>query len=113
VRERERKHQEAYRANERDYVRRLDKRGVCEDCGGAMGISVFHDGICKRCQTKRKEANYRAVELMWEDGLKFPEIMEAMGWSRGRLAVESDRMRKEGWNLPHRYNVKNGKRLAA
>ena len=88
---------------------RYEHRGVCAECNGRM--CQDEDGVCLDCRVLGKEANYRAIELMWEDGLTFPQIMEALGWTKGHVSVVMDRMRKEGWNLPYRRRTYGGRPL--
>jgi hypothetical protein len=56
-------------------------------------------------QIKAKEKKWREVQGLWEADLSFPEIAERMGWSASHLAVQTNKMRRAGWDLPLR-NVK-------
>lgn len=106
-----------WKARNREHVRAYDARyarehrGVCEDCGGPMGLHNPRDGVCRSCRGLRRERNWRAIQLMWEDGLLLREIAEALGWSRGYLAMETHRLRKAGWSLPYRRRTMRGKVL--
>lgn len=56
---------------------------------------------------------------MWFAGWSTPVIATAIGWSRSRTDVEIARMRRLGWDLPHRYPAeriaasKRGREMAA
>jgi hypothetical protein len=107
ARERKRKLGKAHlRAYGRDYSERT--RGVCPECGQLRGGRTAAptprclDGLCQACHVRRKEHRYRMVQNMWLEGWSYPEICEAMGYSKGYLSLTMFRMRAEGWELPYR-----------
>lgn len=88
---------------DRDYMRRLDVRGSCVECGGPMGINKKRrDGRCRKCVVAQKEHNWRIVQRMWRDGASCQEIADALGWTVNHTNVQMTRMRKAGWDLPYR-----------
>ena len=93
----------------RDYAHRT--RAVCPECGGPMGGRTLKlDGSpgyharerCHACHVRTKEHRYRMVQNMWLEGWTYPEICEALGYSKGYLSLTINRMRQEGWELPYR-----------
>jgi hypothetical protein len=100
-----------------EHCRRKQYAGKCIDCGVATN---GHDGPGKasdRCVTcanrhiidigradmARARAKRERVQRLWAEGLLMREIAAEMGWSMGYLACEMNRMRKAGYDMPHRY----------
>lgn len=113
ARERAQKRTVERRARQRQENREARRRGTCTTCGDPMGVGVRDDGVCTRCKRIAKEQKWHRVQVMFLDGVPVRIIAERMGWSLGMIAVEMNRMRSEGWNLPYRYKMDGNKRVAA
>lgn len=86
----------------------------CPQCGGEMErATARRSGICQACHEDEVDRRARQIERWWAEGLLLKEIASRLGWSLGHIAQEFDRLRAKGYNLPHRYRVSNGKRVAA
>lgn len=68
-----------------------------------------------RAKARRLLAQQRRalIVLLWADGAPLREIRELLGWTQGHLSVEMDRMRRQGYDLPYRYKVRDGRRISA
>lgn len=87
-------------------------RAACADCGGPMGKgsawpSKEQPSRCKACQFRAWDRDRnefgRLVEGLWAEGLPLREIAKRLGISENHLAVETDRLRAEGFYLQYRY----------
>lgn len=96
-------HREQNRARDREYIAREDVRGKCRSCGGPMGVGSRQDGTCFGCIETAKLENWAEIEHRWKAGESFRDIVAALGWTKGRLGGEMDRMRRAGRDLPYRY----------
>jgi hypothetical protein len=98
---------EANRERDRRYSE--ENRATCPECGHIYGRgSGRSDGspkagvlfsCCPGCTEKRR----RQVVEWWAEGVSLREIGKRLGWTRGHVAVEIDRMRELGYALPYRY----------
>lgn len=123
-RKRTREHTRRYKAANREQLREYNKRyyaeqtANCPRCGREYNIGrpgrlnsakkgerVTFDN-CPGCRRERAE---QIVEW-WAAGLTQKAICERLGWTRGHLAAEMDRLRGEGYDLP--YRRRTGKRNA-
>ncbi len=52
------------------------------------------------------------IEAMWLDGFSTKEIADELGTSTGTVETIIHRMRDDGWNLPYRYAMQDGRRVA-
>jgi transposase len=90
-------------AHARRYMRgkRLGTCPVCDRPTPRKGI--------KQCRACRKEdRDWRRNELMvlWNDGLSAQEIAQRTGRTPRAITAEVQRMRKDGWNVPKRRNLR-------
>jgi IS30 family transposase len=53
----------------------------------------------------------REIERLWAAGESMLAIAAHLGWARGTLSAELDWMRRNGFDVPHRYTMR--KRMAA
>lgn len=53
------------------------------------------------------------IVCLWHAGAPLEEIHLLAGMSRGHLSVEMHRMRCEGYDLPYRYAMCDGRRIPA
>jgi hypothetical protein len=113
-REREREFSRAWKARNRDRNRARDRaraadpdhRGRCEMCGGLMGAGSRQNGICRDCRVQTRTARARQIEAWWAEGISSSEIALRLGWTKGHLYNEMDRLRREGYRLPYRYALR-------
>lgn len=114
----------AWKARNREHTRNYDlayqadptTRAACTKCGGPTAMSPgSRDAatLCAGCIRERKEDSWREIQRLWKAGWSLLDIAEQLGISRGHLGVTMHRMRQDGWDLPHRYAMQNGKREAA
>lgn len=104
-------HREETRAYGAQYDR--DHRGTCTECGDAMGIGVFTDGICQPCRTAVRNERFAAIERMWNEGAKCGAIASAVGLSINAFRSEFGLMRATGWDLPYRRTPEQVARIVA
>jgi hypothetical protein len=111
--QRERESQRAWKAANPDRVEamRLAYRGTCVDCGDPTRRSTTER--CIPCEIVRRQARFPEIMRRWEAGESIREIAAAMGTTKNSLGVTIVRMRKAGWELPYRYVMREGKRVAA
>lgn len=102
-------------------------RAVCTRCGSSCGARTAwsnaaeaygrRSGLCGSCravvEAERVAERARQIEAWWSDGLTLREIAERLGWSIGHLKVELFRLREDGYDLPYRYAMQDGQRIAA
>ncbi len=80
-------------------------RGTCIRCGGLMGIGVRGDGVCAKCRAVSVHEKRLMLASLWAQGRSMREIAAEFGWELHQVGPEMARMRKLGYNLPHRYNL--------
>ena len=94
-------------------------RGVCEDCGmptasrSGWPSERRSNRWCSPCyrqrELKRTAQRGHQIEEWWAEGRSLREIADRLGWSKGQLSVQMDRLRAKGFDLPYRRRgVKNG-----
>lgn len=104
----------AYKARNREALREYDKRyseenrAVCPHCGFVYGLGSARisgkpqaDVNFSNCSGCRRERGEQIV-VAWDLGWTLNEIAEWLGWTRGHLGMEFDRLRAEGYDLPYR-----------
>lgn len=108
-------------------ARREGYQGECIVCGATTcGDIKGGRTYCRQCQKhapaviadrqRRREgaAPRRAyVQRRWNEGASMKTIASELGIATGNLSDQMDRMRSSGWDLPHRYAVRDGNRAAA
>lgn len=99
------RNRERNRAADRAYSADLRNRGRCLTCGEPMGIGVASDGECRPCAAARVHERSQRVVEMWAQGDSLNDIASSLGWARGHLASQMDRMRARGYSLPYRYSL--------
>jgi predicted transcriptional regulator len=88
-------------------------RGECEVCGARTGKRS-----CTRCpkHSLAREAHRQRreeIQRRWLAGESLNEIAAALGTTKNSAQVTVHRMRREGWDMPYRYKIVDGKRVAA
>lgn len=81
--------------------RKYDKCG----CGARK---TKKSDLCAGCVRARVEGHRRRIVELWACGYLMREIAVDLGWGFDHLKAEFGRMRRYGYDLPHRY----GKRAA-
>jgi hypothetical protein len=51
----------------------------------------------------RKAERWRRIAEMWSAGTSIAEIAIALGSTKQGISAEASRMRRAGWDLPHRH----------
>lgn len=100
----------ANRERVRDYAE-AHKHRPCPNCGGPMKRHGANQ--CRECRAATEITCYSLIEGMWADGWALREIAAALGRTENSVHVTFHRMRRDGWDLPYRYAMENGRRLAA
>lgn len=87
----------------------------CVDCASPLAIGSAHKGFkrCVECAKKHRRVQRVEIERMWNEGRAIAEIASALGRSVNSTNVTIVLMRREGWDMPYRYAVRDGKRVAA
>jgi hypothetical protein len=90
-------------------------RASCVDCGERLHAGSAwpsDDRLNRRCRECHLEKLYldhrwrdKLIEEWWNEGLSMPEICDRLGWSVGHFAMEMNRLREAGYNLPYRYRL--------
>lgn len=94
------KRREARRAEDR--ARHLRSKRLCPHCGTTMeSISE----ACQGCADARATVRASLIQGMWADGWKLSEIADALATTTNSLGAKMNKMRRQGWDLPHRYRV--------
>lgn len=114
------------RAWERKWLRSDASRHVCPDCGERLTAGSARPVLVKRhedargtphqgcpgCARKQRE---QIVEW-WAAGMSSRELCDRLGWTKGTLSGQLDRMRRLGYDLPYRYRLsrpRHDKQVAA
>jgi len=58
---------------------------------------------CMDCRREERDARWRLIQAWWAEGLSMNAIVKRLGWTRGTLSSQLNRMRKEGWDVPYRH----------
>lgn len=85
----------------------------CPDCGATISRK---SGRCRGCDKARRarESYGPRLEELWAEGRTLPEIAAELGTTVKTLGVTMYRLRRQGgYDLPYRYAVSGGKRVAA
>lgn len=80
----------------------------CPACGHMLS-PTSKGARCPGCTEVRRQR----IVALWAEGRSMREIEKELGCTHGHLSVEMFRMREQGYDLPHRYRVRNGKRVVA
>lgn len=99
------RNREANRARDRQHLQ--DIKDPCPNCGT---LKSHNRAQCLGCFTVTAEVRRTLAEGMWADGWLIREINDALGWTAPGGITS---MRPRGWDLPHRYRMENGRRVAA
>lgn len=75
-------------------------------CGDRKWTKARH---CRGCYEAIRAVRRSVVEGIWADGWTHREINETLGVSGDYIGPR----RAEDWDLPHRYRMQNGRRVAA
>jgi len=110
-RERTNEQTRAYKDRNREAIRAYGRayeeanRHPCQQCGQLIGR---HRTTCMACISAERDRKLRRLVRLWADGVTLPEIQAEMGWTKGHLAVEMDRARADGYDLPYRHKKRAG-----
>lgn len=92
----------------------------CVECGTPLTRNAVRAGgvRCRECQHDRERrqrlARRHRIEYLWGLGRSLREIADDLGSTPGSVNVEITSMRREGgWDVPHRYAMQDGRRVAA
>jgi transposase len=108
----DRRDREKRRESRREW-NRAHMHAPCPLCGGPMSRNKAAGDRCAKCREIAEHARRSCIQDMWLDGHTMSEIADALGTTLESLGVTMVRMRKQGWDLPYRYRMENGKRVAA
>lgn len=75
----------------------------CPQCGGKMHPK---SSLCAECRSEDVHRRALQIEEWWAEGLTCPEIMQRLGWSKGHISIEINRLRNCGYNPPYRRKDK-------
>lgn len=95
------RNRERKRAHDREHMRK-----PCPVCGRDM---MRHSEMCQGCRSAIAGVRRTVTEGMWAQGWPIREIAEVLGVGTTYFAP----MRARGWDLPLRYRMENGRRVAA
>lgn len=109
--ERDRAYARAWKAAHPDEVRRLEDnyRGMCS-CGAPTSRGRAR---CWPCEAASRHARWPEIQRHWKAGESLKEIAAALGTTPVVIGSTLTRMRQAGWDVPYRYAMENGKRVAA
>lgn len=98
-------HREHNRARDRQH--HYDTKDPCPHCDAPKlpEASTCRDYFLATAAVRRS-----VTEGMWADGWTHREINDTLGVSGDYIGP---RRVRDGWDLPHRYKVQNGRRVAA
>lgn len=111
----DRKNSRAYKARNQKKIRAYNKlyaethKNKCARCGGEMDRGC-NSAICMSCRKAEVHARAELIVNWWAEGYKQGQIAKLLGWSRGHLSAEMDRLRAKGYHLP--YRRRTGKKNA-
>lgn len=106
-RDRENAHSRSYKLRNRTRLRAYSRayreahRRPCEQCGQPVPREN-KTGICQACVSDEHDRKMRKLVRLWAEGLTYPEIQAAMGWSSSQLSAVMHAARAEGYDLPYR-----------
>jgi hypothetical protein len=104
--------------------RKASYGGTCVDCGALTSGNNGREKAPRRCQecdnrfhSERQQAHYRAkndkLAALYLSGMPLTSIAAEMGWAgAGSVAVQVNRLRSYGYDLPYRYRSYGEKRKA-
>lgn len=110
---RAREHSRAWKDRNREANRARDRATMhrpCPKCGGPMKRQRSQ---CKKCYDAEFLASRNALAAMWHDGATLAEIAAALDTTIESVGATMVRMRRAGWDLPYRYAMSDGRRVAA
>jgi hypothetical protein len=96
------------RTNRHNGSRHNGPTGAAERCIPCANRHAIEIG---RADMRRAHENRLRVVEMWAGGLSMRDIAAVMGWSAHHLGVEMHRMRKLGYDLPHRRTPEQRARI--
>lgn len=99
---------EEIRAYQRAYTRRPERRAICTRCHEPAGIDSLETmtTICERCRRVMFEELAQKIVKLWAEGKSLKEIAVAIGRPGKQVGPLMAKLRKRGYDLPYRYNVK-------
>jgi hypothetical protein len=100
------------RAEQKRRWDRENNRGECGICGAVTWNRKTRCGK-HDVQHERAWRFRKAIQDRYLAGMPVAQIAAELGKGQTHVEVEMVRMRRDGWDLPYRYNVKNGKRVPA
>ena len=114
---REQRWQRVRRARMRYCLQRLHLHIVTQELEEAVAAGVIQraEGGCYQALPAGAKPNPRkiAIQRMWLEGRSLRAIAAALDTTKGCLGPTMRRMRVEGWNLPLRHRMVDGRRVPA
>jgi transposase len=118
-----RRRRRAKREWERHWLASDASRAICARCGKKMGRGSARPHLqernaravesqqrtCSGCAEDRRELTI----ALYREGLPLKVIADRLDTTINSLGVDLVRLRKQGYDLPYRYTMKDGKRVAA
>lgn len=82
---------------------------------GSWAGGIEAAGFTTRGEQRSAVRDNRGRQIVgwWAEGLSYRQIGERLGWSRQQAGREVSHLRELGYDLPYRYRMKDGKRVAA
>lgn len=89
-------------------------RGQCA-CGSRCARGLSRCQVCtRRAKREARDQRWREIQRLWGEGLTLEELARATGYSSvASMGATMKRMREDGWELPYRYAMESGRRVAA
>lgn len=103
----ERRDPERKRQQDASYEQRM--MHPCAGCGRPVSRCAER---CRPCFIEHVQEDRRRIVEMWAAGASMREIAAAIGTSKVSLGTTMAEMRRDGWDLPYRYRIANGRRVA-
>lgn len=106
---------EHYRELRIAYRKRLAENSPnrCVECGAGMNPRGKAGGICIACRAEHSVKRKQEIQRLWNDGQSLPQIAERLNTTVNSVGVTMTQMRDDGWELPLRYKMTDGRRMPA
>jgi hypothetical protein len=66
---------------------------------------------CQACSERQAASVRQGIVEMWAAGMTWGEIGRELGWTKNHLSAEIGRMRRMGYDLPHRRTLEQRTRI--
>lgn len=104
---------EHYRGLRVAYHKRLmeESPNRCVECGAGMNPRGKRGGRCIACRTEQSKQRRETIQRLWSEGRSLPEIAGVLNTTVNSVGQTMVLMRRDGWNLPLRYRMTDGRRV--